>query len=123
MRKTANHTSRGVAERANNWVGEERPIALDRALSVLRHNQPRLSEIGVVHAGVFGSVARGEAGTSSDLDVLIDVDRAKVRSIFDYCEVRLAISDLFGGRADVVERRSLRESLKKRILAEVVGAF
>ena len=123
MQKTANHANPGVAERAEKWGGEEQPIALDRALSVLRHNQPRLSEMGVVHAGVFGSVARGEAGTSSDLDVLVEVDRTKVRSIYDYCEVRLAISDLFGGRADVVERRSLRDSLKERILAEVVGAF
>jgi uncharacterized protein len=123
MQKTANHANPGVAERADKWVGEEQPIALDRALSVLRHNQPRLSEMGVVHGGVFGSVARGEAGASSDLDVLIEVDRTKVRSIYDYCEVRLAIGDLFGGRADVVERRSLRDSLKGRILAEVVGAF
>lgn len=79
--------------------------------------------MGVVHAGIFGSVARGEAGKASDLDILIDVDRTKVRSIFDYCEVRLAISDLFDGRADVVERKSLRESLRERIVAEVVGAF
>jgi predicted nucleotidyltransferase len=79
--------------------------------------------MGVIHAGIFGSVARGEAGKGSDLDVLIDVDRTMVRSIFDYCEVRLAIADLFGGRADVVERKSLRERLRERILAEVVGAF
>jgi predicted nucleotidyltransferase len=123
MQKTANHANPGVAERADKWIGEEQPITLDRALSVLRRNQLRLSETGVVHAGVFGSVARGEAGTGSDLDVLIEVDRSKVRSIYDYCEVRLAISDLFSGRADVVERRSLRDSLKERILAEVVSAF
>jgi uncharacterized protein len=123
MGRTANGSKRGVAERAGRWVGEKRPIALDRALSILRNHRARLSAMGVIHAGVFGSVARGEAGPSSDLDVLVDVDRAIVRSIYDYCEVRLAISDLFDGRADVVERKSLRPRLEERILAEVVGAF
>lgn len=123
MRRAANSSKRGVAEGARKWIGEKRPIALDRALSILRDHRARLSAMGIVHAGVFGSVARGEAGPKSDLDVLVDVDRSKVRSIYDYCEVRLAISDLFDGRADVVERKSLRPRLKERILAEVVGAF
>ncbi len=123
MRKAANISKRGVSERARKWTGERRPIALDRALAILRSHRARLSEIGVLHAGVFGSVARGEARKRSDVDVLVDVDRTKVRSIYDYCDIRLAIGDLFGGRADVVERRSLRPALEQRILAEVVDAF
>jgi len=79
--------------------------------------------MGVVHAGVFGSVARGDAGAESDLDVLVVLDDSKIVTIYDYCSVRLAISDLFGGRADVVERKSLRPRLKDRIIAEVVDAF
>src|SRR5581483_2675187 len=71
------------------------PIALADALETLRANRTALEELGVVHAGVFGSVARGEAGPKSDVDVLVDVDRRKVRSIYDYCDVRLAVSDLF----------------------------
>ncbi|MFO0989886.1 MAG: nucleotidyltransferase domain-containing protein [Alphaproteobacteria bacterium] len=121
MQKAANHP--GVAERAEKWVGKERPISLDRALSVLRMNQSRLAEMGVVHAGIFGSVARGEAGPESDLDVLVVLDDSKVVTIYDYCGVRLAISDLFGGNADVVERKALRPRLKDRIIAEVVDAF
>jgi hypothetical protein len=123
MRKTANRSKRGVAERTRKWVGQKRPLGLDRALSILRNHRAQLSDMGVLHAGVFGSVARGEGRSNSDLDVLIDVDRAKVRSIYDYCEIRLAISDLFDGRADVVERKSLRPTLAEQILAEVVGAF
>jgi uncharacterized protein len=123
MGRTANSSKRGVAERARRWVGEKRSTTLDRALAKLREHRARLSAMGVVHAGIFGSLARGEAGPKSDLDVLVDVDRSKVRSIYDHCEVRLAVSDLFDGWADVVERKSLRPRLKGQILAEVVGAF
>jgi hypothetical protein len=37
--------------------------------------------------------------------------------------VRLAISDLFGGHADVVERNSVRESHAPRIMSELINAF
>lgn len=123
MGRTANSSRRGIAERARSCVGEKGSTPLDRALEKLREHRAQLSAMGVVHAGIFGSVARGEAGPKSDLDVLVDVDRSKIRSIYDYCEVRLAISDLFDGRADVVERKSLRPGLEARILWEVVGAF
>jgi predicted nucleotidyltransferase len=123
MRKAANISKRGVAERAGKWVGARRPTALDSAIAILRNHRERLSAMGVLHVGIFGSVARGEERPKSDVDVLVDVDRTKIRSIYDYCEVRLAIRDLFGGRADVVERQSLRPRLQQRILSEVVDAF
>jgi predicted nucleotidyltransferase len=104
-------------------AGSAGPIGLQDALAVLRAHRSELASLGVVHAGIFGSVARGESGSESDLDVLVVLDASKVVTIYDYCGIRLAISDLFGGRADVVERKALRPRLKDRILAEVVDAF
>jgi hypothetical protein len=116
----------GVEQRSHSLARKTTragPIVLEDALAVLRAHKAELAAIGVIHAGVFGSVARGTATADSDLDVLVVLDDLKVVTIYDYCGVRLAISDLFGGRADVVERKSLRPRLKDRILAEVVDAF
>ncbi len=47
---------------------------LDEALSRLRAHADELRGRGVLHAAVFGSVARGEAREDSDVDVLIELD-------------------------------------------------
>jgi len=50
-------------------------IGLGSARSTLAHSMEEaraaLAEVGVIHAGLFGSVARGEAGADSDIDVLV----------------------------------------------------
>ena len=112
-----------IARNPTPRKGKAAPVALSDALQTLRANRSALEAMGVVHAGVFGSVARGEAGPQSDIDVLVEVNRQMVRSIYDYCDVRLAISDLFGGHADVVERNSVRESHEPRIMSELINAF
>jgi predicted nucleotidyltransferase len=112
-----------VARKLKSGKARRAPVALDDALRTLRAHRVALEGMGVVHAGIFGSVARGEASPESDLDVLVVLDDSKVVTIYDYCGVRLAISDLFGGKADVVERKALRPRLKDRIIAEVVDAF
>ncbi|MBL8664831.1 MAG: nucleotidyltransferase domain-containing protein [Candidatus Odyssella sp.] len=122
MRKTANISKLGVSERAQKYDDERPPTALDHALAVLRAHRAELEAIGVVHAGVFGSVARGEEGSKSDLDVVVDLDD-KVRTIYDFAGVWRAISDLFPVSVDVVERDVLKGDMKARVEADFVKAF
>ena len=77
----------------------------------------------VCHAAVFGSVARGESHTDSDIDVLVDLDPHRPMGLFEYARVRLYISGLLGGSADVVNRKTLRPLLKDAILRDAVNAF
>lgn len=44
----------------------------EAAITILRNHEPELRTIGVVSASVFRSVARGEAGQDSDVDVPCD---------------------------------------------------
>jgi len=82
-----------------------------------------LRKRGVGHAAVFGSVARGESGADSDIDVLVDLDPRQPMGLFEYARVRLYISELFGGSADVVNRKTLKPLLKDAILRDAVNAF
>jgi uncharacterized protein len=100
-----------------------RPITLDEALATLRRNRDALVAAGIVHAGVFGSVARGEAGAASDLDVVVEFDSARVPGIWDVSGASLAVQDLFDCTVDVIDRTALRPGIKSRVLSETVDAF
>ncbi|MGA2590504.1 MAG: nucleotidyltransferase domain-containing protein [Bryobacteraceae bacterium] len=48
---------------------------LDHLLDTLRTHESELRRLGVSHAAVFGSIARGEASVDSDIDVLVELDQ------------------------------------------------
>ncbi len=67
---------------------------------------------------VFGSVARGEDGPDSDLDLLVDfTDEA---TLLDEVGLRLALSDLLRVEVDVVAADALRGGVRERVLREAV---
>jgi uncharacterized protein len=72
------------------------PTSLADALRILKAHESELRRRGVTHAAVFGSVARGEANATSDLDVLIDLDPERPIDLFDYVNIKLHIAALFG---------------------------
>jgi predicted nucleotidyltransferase len=96
---------------------------LDSVLETLRAHETDLRRLGVAHAAVFGSLARGKARADSDIDVLVDLDEDRPMGIFEYARVKLYISDLFDARSDVVNRRTVKPLLEANILHDAVHAF
>jgi predicted nucleotidyltransferase len=96
---------------------------LDNVLRTLRAHQSDLRRLGVSHAAVFGSVARGEARPDSDVDVLVDLDQTRLIGIFEYARLKLYIGELLGGASDVVNRKTLKPLLRDNILREVIDVF
>ena len=68
---------------------------------------------------LFGSVVRGEAKRTSDVDILVDfTDDA---DLFDMSGLGLFLEGRLGRKVDVVPRNALREELKAGIQAEAVS--
>lgn len=63
---------------------------------------------------MFGSVARGEAGPGSDLDLLIEFDEDAGWSLLDVARLQGEVEDLTGRRVDLVERRALVNPYRRR---------
>ena len=96
---------------------------LNGVLHILREHERELHAMGVSHASVFGSVARGEPRPDSDVDVLVDLDRERPMGIFEYARLKLCIGELFHNSADVVNRKTLKPLLRDSILRDSVSAF
>jgi len=63
--------------------------ALNDVLRTLRTHESQLRLLGVSHAAVFGSVARGESSADSDIDVLVELDQDRPMGIFAYARLKL----------------------------------
>ncbi len=75
-----------------------------RYLRLLREAAPEIKRrFGVRSIGLFGSAARGEAGPDSDVDVLVEIEGADVRSLHG---------------PQVPPRGPLRQALRSRSLAD-----
>jgi predicted nucleotidyltransferase len=77
-----------------------------------------LARHGAHRPRVFGSVARGSDGPSSDIDLLVEVDDDV--SLFDLARAEAEISDILGAPVDVVPDRALRENVSTSVLDDIV---
>jgi uncharacterized protein len=84
----------------------------------IREHLPDLDRFDVRSISVFGSVARDEATTESDVDVLVEFGRAT----FDgYMGLKFFLEDLLGVRVDVATVDSLKPRVRERVLREAVN--
>jgi len=96
--------------------------ALSRVRSILREAMPELEqEFGVESLAVFGSVARGDAEASSDVDLLVRF-RGEPPGLFEYVRLERHLSELLDRSVDLVMESALKPRLRDRILAESVVA-
>jgi predicted nucleotidyltransferase len=77
------------------------------------------AKYGARNLRVFGSVARGEAGPESDLDLLVQFDAN--RSLFDLVTMSQELEDLFGHHVEVVTEQALHWYIRERVLHEAVA--
>ena len=73
---------------------------------------------GASNVRVFGSVARGEPTSNSDVDLLIDLEPG--RSLFDLGALAADLEDLLGCPVDVAIARSLRPRVREHALRDAV---
>ena len=98
-------------------------ISRNNALRILRLHEAELRAQGIRRAGIFGSVSRGESRADSDLDVLIEIDRAHHLNVFEFVGIKRAVAELFRGRVDVVNAATLKSGIGRSLRRDLVYAF
>jgi len=95
-------------------------VDIDKLLRTKRDEILNIAaKYGAHNVRIFGSVARGEAGSESDLDVLVELEPG--RSLMDHAGLMLDLQELLGCNVDVVTEKGLRPRLRERILAEAIA--
>jgi predicted nucleotidyltransferase len=88
----------------------------------IRDLRDRLRKSGVEHPYVFGSVARGDAESTSDIDVMVEPAPDREFSLIDLGTVDEVLGASFPSRVDVLTLKTIqksrfaRESLEDAVL-------
>lgn len=92
---------------------------LQEVLVRLQEHQSELGALGVGSLSVFGSVARGEGRSGSDVDLLVEF--ARPVDLFEFVHVKNYLESILGCPVDLATPDALRPEMKERILKEAVS--
>lgn len=93
---------------------------IDHLLKTKREEILRIAtKHGARNVRIFGSVARGEARSGSDVDFLVELEKG--RSLFDLGGLLMDLQDLLGCKVDVVTVNGLRARIRDLVLQEAVS--
>ena len=94
----------------------------DEIIKRLVAHQDELRAQGVKSLALFGSVARGEAGQSSDVDVMVELNRPI--GLFGISDLKHMIQQVLGvEKVDLLTREGIHPALKNVILREAINVI
>ena len=93
------------------------------AIRVLRSYESELKAAGVLHLRLFGSVARGDNGAVSDIDLMADFDPSLRHTLLGMTHLENRLSDLLGTKVDLSPADAMRDPVRARAAREAVDAF
>jgi len=99
----------------------------DQALAILRAHEAELRAAGVESLSLFGSVARGDATTDSDVDVVVRLSPEVSQGGFAYFgrldDLTERLREILGCEVDVIAEPVRKERLGQNIEREAALAF
>ena len=96
----------------------------ERVLALLRAQEPDLRALGVKRLRLFGSLARGEPGPASDVDLLAELDHSFKFSLIDHVGLEHDLADLLGRRVDLSTAPwKMRPRMRERVERDAIEIF
>jgi len=89
----------------------------ERVIATLRAHEAELRQAGLRSLSLFGSVARGETETDSDIDLAAEFDPAARMDLLQLTALERRIAELLGSPVDLlpepVEKRRLQDQINR----------
>lgn len=115
----------GKSATVENFIADVWSWFVTRAaiLKRLRAHRSELLRLGVEGLSLFGSVARGQAGAASDVDLATRLDGRKARDLFDLSVIHGRLSEIVGAPVDMVSEPVRKAALQAEIDRDRVRVF
>jgi hypothetical protein len=95
----------------------------DRVVALLRGREGELRRAGIDELQLFGSVARGEARASSDIDLFFRPAPGRQFGLIELGRLSERLSGLLGAPVDLVPVGSLKPEIRQRALEDSIRIF
>ena len=95
-------------------------LSRQNVIALLQQHKPEFEAFGVQSIGVFGSVARNQATSKSDVDILVDFNRPI--GLFDFIRLQMRLEEILGVSVDLVQQGAVRKEIRDEVYAETVYA-
>ena len=93
--------------------------ALEEVKRIIREHQEEIrTRFRAEVIGLFGSVARGEGGSESDVDILVRFDEGA--SLFELVGLGDFLEEKLGCKVDIVSDRAVKPELRESIMRDLV---
>lgn len=107
-----------AAEVPNHSIGTPLKTLIEIQNILTEVKSELIDKYHVSQLGIFGSYARGDYNSASDIDILVEY--AQKPSLFDLIELKDYLSDRLQMKVDLVTKDGLKPQIKEKILAEVI---
>lgn len=112
----------GVLDRAaevpNHSIGTPLKTLIEIQNILTEIKSELIDKYHISQLGIFGSYARGDYNSASDIDILVEY--AQKPSLFGLIELKDYLSDRLQMKVDLVTKDGLKPQIKEKILAEVI---
>jgi len=95
----------------------------DEIIARLKAMEPELRAQGIEHLALFGSLARGEAGRGSDVDLLLTLRKGNSPSLLDLVRACNALSDQIGRTVDFTTTPIRNPFVRHTVERDAINVF
>jgi predicted nucleotidyltransferase len=94
----------------------------ESVIDTLRRSEQQIRALGVRRLAIFGSVARGQACSDSDVDLLVEFEPGQ-KSFDRFNKLYERLESLLGSRIELVTTEALSPPIGPHILAEATDVL
>lgn len=103
----------------------KRVMVREEVVIILQSLKSMLQAQGISHLYLFGSVARGDADSESDIDLAFEISQEMdLRfSLLDQARVGRKLGEVLAAKVDFVELAALRPRIAKAVARDMIPIF